>query len=286
MDELKNETMVTAGNADAGGAMSAQQELAHCPVCGEATEALLPSGIGQRFPNLAARTCYKKCACERAKDEAEQALRVKHEHEEKVRRLRERCFSGNLAMKKLTFAESTQENSAIDVCRKFAKEWDNAKADNLGMLFWGDVGTGKRYMAASIANALLEQEVSVRMVNLSDVMNATFESRGELLREVRQCALLIIDDYGMERDTEYGNEIAFQVIDARYQSRKPLIVTTNLSLNTLNSPKDTNHKRIYDRILEMCSPVHFEEANLRTNIRKQKMDCLREILGIKKEGKE
>ena len=90
----------------------------------------------------------------------------------------------------------------------------------------------------------------------------------------------------MERDTEFGNEIAFQVIDARYQSRKPLIVTTNLSLNTLTSPKDTDHKRIYDRILEMCSPVHFEGSSLRPGIRKRKMDRLGEILGIKKEGKE
>ena len=172
------------------------------------------------------------------------------------------------------------------ICRKYVEGWEKAKAENLGMLLWGDVGTGKSYMAASIANALLQQEVPVRMLNLSDVMNATFESREELLREVRQCSLLIIDDYGMERDTEFGNEIAFQVIDARYQSRKPLIVTTNLSLNTLTSPKDTDHKRIYDRILEMCSPVHFEGSSLRLDIRKRKMERLGEILGIKKEGKE
>ena len=189
-------------------------------------------------------------------------------------------------MRTLTFEASKSDNPAVVICRKYAEGWEKAKAENLGMLLWGDVGTGKSYMAASIANALLQQEVSVRMLNLSDVMNATFECREELLREVRQCSLLIIDDYGMERDTEFGNEIAFQVIDARYQSRKPLIVTTNLSLNTLTSPKDTDHKRVYDRILEMCSPVHFEGRSLRPDIRKHKMDRLGEILGIKKEGME
>ncbi len=228
----------------------------------------------------------RRCACQRAEDETRAAEREHERHVTEVNRLSSICFAGNPIMRELTFEASQSENPAVVICRKYTEGWEEAKTENLGMLLWGDVGTGKSYMAASIANALLKQEVSVRMLNLSDVMNATFESREELLREVRQCSLLIIDDYGMERDTEFGNEIAFQVIDARYQSRKPLIVTTNLSLNTLTSPKDTDHKRIYDRILEMCSPVHFEGGSLRPDIRKRKMDRLGEILGIKKEGKE
>ncbi len=45
------------------------------------------------------------------------------------------------------------------------------------------------------------------------------------------------------------------MIDSRYRSEKPLIVTTNLSLDELNNPPDTAHKRIYDRVTEMCTPV-------------------------------
>ncbi len=48
----------------------------------------------------------------------------------------------------------------------------------------------------------------------------------------------------MERGTEYGLEQVFNVIDSRYRSGKPLIVTTNLTLDDLHNPEDTAHSRI------------------------------------------
>ena len=44
-------------------------------------------------------------------------------------------------------------------------------------------------------------------------------------------------------------------MDSRYRSRKPLIVTTNLTLDEIRHPQDTAHARIYDRLLEMCVPI-------------------------------
>ena len=58
----------------------------------------------------------------------------------------------------------------------------------------------------------------------------------------------------MERGTEYGLEQVYNVIDSRYRSGKPLIVTTNLTLQELQNPPDTAHARIYDRLIEMCAP--------------------------------
>ena len=58
----------------------------------------------------------------------------------------------------------------------------------------------------------------------------------------------------MERGTEYGLEQVYNVIDSRYRSGKPLIVTTNLTLEELQNPEDTAHARIYDRLTEMCTP--------------------------------
>lgn len=285
MEEIRKIIMMTGDGSDEN-PENDDQQFAVCSVCGELLQDFFRDRAGNRITFMGHSTHPRRCACQRAEDEARAAEREHERHVSEVNRLSSICFAGNTAMRELTFDASKSDNSAVVICKKYAEGWEKAKAENLGMLLWGDVGTGKSYMAASIANALLKLEVSVRMLNLSDVMNATFESREVLLREVRQCSLLIIDDYGMERDTEFGNEIAFQVIDARYQSRKPLIVTTNLSLNTLTSPKDTDHKRVYDRILEMCSPVHFEGSSLRPDIRKRKMDRLGEILGIKKEGEE
>ena len=82
----------------------------------------------------------------------------------------------------------------------------------------------------------------------------------------------------MERDTSYGLETVFQIIDRRYVQQKPLILTTNLSLKTLEHPSDLDHQRIYDRVLEMTTPVAFLGNSLRPGIGKDKKKQLDEIL--------
>ena len=52
-------------------------------------------------------------------------------------------------------------------------------------------------------------------------------------------------------------EQMFFVIDSRYRSRRPMIITTNLKLAELKNPPDLAHARIYDRILERCAPILF-----------------------------
>ena len=53
------------------------------------------------------------------------------------------------------------------------------------------------------------------------------------------------------------------MIDSRYRSKKPLIITTNLTLSELNNAADIVHKRIYDRILERCVPIRINNRNIR-----------------------
>jgi len=94
-------------------------------------------------------------------------------------------------------------------------------------------------------------------------LTASFEGRNEYIARLCRAPLLILDDFGMERGTEYGLEQVYNVIDSRYRSRRPLIVTTNLSLQDLQHPQDTAHARIYDRLLEMCAPIRFSGENFR-----------------------
>lgn len=91
-------------------------------------------------------------------------------------------------------------------------------------------------------------------------------------------SLGILDDFGMERGTEYGLEQVYNVIDSRYRSEKPLIVTTNLSLDELNNPPDTAHKRIYDRVTEMCTPVCCSGVNFRREKAQEKMERLKKLM--------
>ena len=60
---------------------------------------------------------------------------------------------------------------------------------------------------------------------------------------------------------------------------KPLIVTTNLSLDELQHPQDTPHARIYDRLLEMCAPILFTGTNFRRQTAQNKLDKLKALMG-------
>ena len=149
------------------------------------------------------------------------------------------------------------------------------------MILWGEVGTGKSYLAGCIANALMEKEISVCMTNFALILNdlaASFKERNEYISRLCSFPLLILDDFGMERGTEYGLEQVYNVIDSRYRSGKPLIVTTNLTLEELQNPEDTAHARIYDRLTEMCTPVCITGENFRKAKAQAKMEQLKTLL--------
>ena len=159
--------------------------------------------------------------------------------------------------------------------------WEEMKAANIGYLLWGMAGTGKSYFAGCIANALMEHEISVCMTNFSLILNdltASYKDRNEYIARLCSFPLLILDDFGMERGTEYGLEQVYNVIDSRYRSGKPLIVTTNLTLEELQSPEDTTHARIYDCLTEMCTPVRIAGENFRKAKAREKMEQLKTLL--------
>ena len=71
----------------------------------------------------------------------------------------------------------------------------------------------------------------------------------------------------------------YNVIDSRYLSRKPLIVTTNLTLDEIRHPQDTAHARIYDRLLEMCVPLSCIGISLRKETAQEKLERLKLLIG-------
>ena len=166
-----------------------------------------------------------------------------------------------------TFANDNGENPLMDKARSYVEHWNEAYRNNTGLLLFGDVGTGKSFFAGCIANALLDRDVPVLMTNFPTILNKLTgmfsEDRGELIASLGTYDLLILDDLGVERNTEYAMEQMFHVIDCRYRSRKPMIVTTNLKLDEIKNPPDLAHARIYDRILECCAPILFAGKNFR-----------------------
>ena len=164
--------------------------------------------------------------------------------------------------------------------KKYVNESLAMKNDNVGLLLWGGIGYGKSFMAGCIANALLDEEITVKMTNFAIISNDLFsyEDKNAYISWLCGFGLLIIDDLGAERHTEYTLESIFNVIDRRVRSKKPLIVTTNLSIGELKNAKADDERRIYDRILECCVPVCVDTKSRRVEIGAEKMRLMREVI--------
>lgn len=194
---------------------------------------------------------------------------------EKERRLQERQRIARLkasglqdaSLRQFTFANDTGINPEMEKAHSYVEHWPEMKASATGLLLWGSVGTGKSFFAGCIANSLLDQGVPVLMTNFSRILNALTgmfsDDCNKYIDSLNHYSLLIIDDLGMERGTEYALEQVFNVIDARLRSNLPLIVTTNLTLDELKHPTDLAHERIYSRVLERCIPLKINNQNIR-----------------------
>ena len=256
--------------------------LLYCGKCHTPKEAYFAEG----------KTCFGRdrhptdCDCQRAAREKQQAAESRQKHLETVEDLKRRGFT-DPAMRNWTFEHDNGRNPQTETARFYVESWETMQAENIGYLFWGGVGTGKSYLAACIANALMEKEVAVRMTNFATILGdlaASFESRNEYISRICSYPLLILDDFGMERGTEYGLEQVYSVIDSRYRSDKPLIATTNLTLEELQHPQDTPHARIYDRLTSMCAPVRFTGSNFRKETAQEKLERLKQLMKQRKES--
>ena len=171
-------------------------------------------------------------------------------------------------LRKHTFENDLGYNpKQIAIAQQYVQYWDEFLASSTGLLLWGNVGTGKSYIAGCIANALLDKGVPVIMTNFARLLNKLTDmysgDRNAYIDSFKKYPLMIIDDLGMERDSEFAREQVFSVIDSRYRSQLPMIVTTNLSLEELKDTTDLSKARIYDRVMERCLPIKVNDQNIR-----------------------
>ncbi len=210
-------------------------------------------------------TCV--CQCEHERREAEREAQRRKEQLIAINRMKAAGLQDK-ALKNYTFANDIGDNPNMPKAKNYVKHWKEMYSENIGLFLYGNVGTGKSFFAGCIANALIEQGVPVLMTNFSKVLNSLTrmfeEDRNAYIESLNKYHLLIIDDLGIERNTEYAMEQVFGVIDGRYRSGKPMIITTNLSWFDITHPRDLMHVRIYDRIREVCQPIAFTGRNYRS----------------------
>lgn len=109
------------------------------------------------------------------------------------------------------------------------------------LLLRGKFGCGKTHLAAAIANVAVSHGIQTLFITVPDLLDnlrfsysrtseASFEER---FNEIRQCHLLILDDFGTQNATPWAQEKLFQIVNYRYINKLPLVVTTNLELDQI-----------------------------------------------------
>ena len=266
--------LIQEGIADSGDYIDADTGLLMCGKC---------QSKKQTVVKLMGRTMKPSCLCRCNSEELE-----KEEQKRKNKELMEGIFrlkSAGLQDRTFfgyTFANCDEAHPCAGYAYRYVGHFAEFQKNGQGLLFWGDVGTGKTFLAGCIANALMEKNIPVLMTSFPKLLNALggiySGEKNEYLKSLNRYQLRIIDDLGVERDTPYVLETVYLVIDERYKSGKPFIITTNLSLEKLQNPADLEHGRIYDRIMERCIPVAFSGKNYRTGKGRANMESASGIL--------
>lgn len=234
--------------------------LMHCGKCQGAKEKIITFNTKKRkVPVL--------CACQIAERQKEEAERAAREEIARLSRIKAASLMDS-RFRNATFAEykeNADNTKVLKLARRYAEQFEEMEHKNQGLLFYGTVGTGKSYTAACIANALMDKGISTIMTSfvkvLSDIRSA--EDETQYLFGLNRPKLLIIDDLGAERGTEYVLEKVYNVVDSRVRANKPMILTTNLTLDEMMNSRDVRYQRIYDRILEVCFPVEMSWKSYR-----------------------
>jgi DNA replication protein DnaC len=219
------------------------------------------------------------CTCAAGQAEREQARRRYEEQEAEEAAWRRKVIAERLA----AFSARTlpggvtptlgslPSSPALSSVRAFAKAWDGEQ----GLLLTGSVGTGKTTLLLALLRHLTERLVArkrmVRLVTAPDFLRelragfepmrqALGEGTSKMLEQYRTCGLLVFDDLGAEKLSDWTAEQLYVLVDHRYRQRLPIFASSNWSIEGLAERVD---KRVLDRLRETCTRIEVVGPNWR-----------------------
>lgn len=172
------------------------------------------------------------------------------------------------ANKSFSSYEVTADN---DRAVKIAKCFIDSQGQR-SLYFHGGCGTGKTFLAALIAKAFLKaqrQVVFADVPTLLENIKRSFDTGNteELFRRYKQCDLLVLDDIGTGKISDWTNDVLYRLVNERYIAERPMILTGNHSLQdlqkVLSKGDEITGKRITSRLAEMCVQAYLGEVDRR-----------------------
>lgn len=233
-------------------------EPRHCSICGQ----LIPK---KRIEVLGmVRYVQPCCKCEAEAYEQEKREREEAHRKEMIERkfaiskLGERFQNSKFD----TFDWRPGTEKALQHAKEFVENFDNNEGE--GLLIWGVSGNGKSHLAAAIVHALKAKEKTVVFQDVPELLGRirdTFnrnskETETAIMDALLDCNLLVMDDIGAEKVTDWVLDVLFRIIDGRNRRMKPIVYTTNFNPAKLlqrfmtkdEDMSEIQAKRIVDRI--------------------------------------
>jgi len=202
--------------------------------------------------------------------------REKREMEEH-RKMTTENFLARSGIMRGILAQMTFENfnsqlagKAYEIAKEYAESF--GRETTSGLMLYGKAGSGKTHLACAITRNIIEQkQIQVRFTRIVDLLaeiRKTFddneqyrtENESELIHRYTSVPLLIIDDLGAEKTTDWVRQILYQIVDERWIEQKPIIVTSNLNLEELEARFE---ERIASRVAGMCRLVESRDYDYR-----------------------
>lgn len=163
-----------------------------------------------------------------------------------------------------TFQPSPETIAAYNACQNFCNKFHPHRQ---GIRMMGSYGCGKTHLAAAVLNQMISQGISGMFVVVPDLLakiRQSFDTHDESAKQVieaaRNVGVLILDDLGAEKPSDWVREQLYLLINARYEAELPVIITTNCDTKELVSKLQ---QRIVSRIIETTDPVMIKAADYR-----------------------
>lgn len=225
---------------------------------------------------------YERCNCEEANkiwkqyDENIEKKKVQEFNSKQIDKL---FKDNNLGKRQLnsTFEnyKVTEKNKdAFENAKKYASKLISEKTTK-GLFITGTYGVGKTYLASCIANELIKNKNTVifgTLIQLLDFIKDTYKdneiSDKEYLNLYSSVDLLIIDDLGKEKPTDWVLEKLFLIVNNRYNNYLPIVITTNYNRSQLRGRLCVNKNysmvdSIISRLYEMCGGIEIKDKDHR-----------------------
>lgn len=167
--------------------------------------------------------------------------------------------------------------------KKYCKNFEELRKKGLGILMIGNKGTGKSYYADCIYNELSQKYVVYRttLSNIFQRFKNTYNPNSkisilDLIRELKECDLIIFDDIGSENITEeWGEENIYNLINFLTTNNVSMILSSNLSTSDLNNHLSIKKDgKVLDRIREKCKLFIFDWNSRRGETYKKEFEEL------------